>query len=70
MVGHAKSRPKQQYNHHTDVNKTRLITQDVLMTRMAIQEKDRLIELLTNEVSGQLLMIEKTDVCRLQLTLN
>ena len=32
--------------------KTRLIQQDVLMTRVAIQEKDSMIESLKNEVSG------------------
>lgn len=57
-----KNRPKRRHDHHTNVNKTRLMTQDVLTTRVALQEKDRLIELLTNEVSGRLSMIEKTNV--------
>lgn len=52
-------RAKRQHNQHTNAGKARLIAQDVLTTRVAMQEKDQLIELLTNQVSGRLLMIER-----------
>jgi hypothetical protein len=45
----------------TQVEKARLIPQDVLMTRIAIQEKERSIELLKDEASGWLLMIRRDD---------
>jgi len=41
------------------VEKARLIPQDVLVTRIANQEKDQSIELLKNEASGGLLMIRR-----------
>jgi hypothetical protein len=43
----------------TQVEKARLIPQDVLMTRIAIQEKEKSIELLKDEASGRLLMIRR-----------
>ena len=43
------------------VEKARLIPQDVLVTRIAIQEKDKSIELLKDEASGQLLMIQRNN---------
>jgi hypothetical protein len=43
----------------TQVEKTRLVPQDVLTTRVALQEKERSIELLKNEASGRLLMIQR-----------
>lgn len=51
-----KCRAKRQYNEDTP-DKTRLIVQPDLMTRVALQEKDHMIELLKNEVSSRLLMI-------------
>lgn len=42
---------KRQHSGETG-DKTRLVAQDVLTTRVAIQEKDQTIELLKNEVSG------------------
>lgn len=41
----------------TQVDKARLIPQDVLVTRIAIQEKDKSIELLKDEASDRLLMM-------------
>jgi hypothetical protein len=41
------------------VKKARLIPQDVLVTRIAMQEKKKLIELLKDEASGRLLMIQR-----------
>jgi hypothetical protein len=43
------------------VEKARLIPQDVLMTRIAIQEKEKSIELLKDEASGRLLIIQRDD---------
>jgi len=43
----------------TQVEKARLIPQDVLMTRIVIQEKEKSIELLKDEASGRLLMIQR-----------
>jgi hypothetical protein len=41
------------------VEKARLIPQDVLVTRIAMQEKEKSIELLKDEASGWLLMIQR-----------
>ena len=46
-----KNGAKRQHNEDT-VDKARLVPQDVLMTRVVIQEKDHMIELLKKEVSG------------------
>jgi hypothetical protein len=46
-----KNGAKRQHSGATG-NKARLVPQDVLKTRMAIQEKDQTIELFKNEVSG------------------
>jgi hypothetical protein len=46
-----KLRAKRQHSGDTG-DKARLIPQDILTTRVAIQEKDNMIELLKNEVSG------------------
>ena len=47
-----KTKSKQQHNEHT-ADKTTLIAQDILTTRVAMQEKDNVIDLLKNKVSGQ-----------------
>ncbi|KAF8805354.1 hypothetical protein BYT27DRAFT_7213264 [Phlegmacium glaucopus] len=58
-----KRRAKRRHNLDTDpttnatTNTRQGTSQDVPMSRIAIQEKDKLIELLKNEASGQLLMI-------------
>ena len=50
-----KTKSKRQHNEHTAdaADKTRLIAQDILTTRVAMQEKDNVIDLLKNEVSGR-----------------
>jgi hypothetical protein len=47
-----KTRDKRRRSGGDTEDKARLVPQDVLMTRMVIQEKDNMIELLKNEVSG------------------
>ena len=44
------NRPKRRHSGETG-DKARLVPQDVLTTRVAIQEKDRMIEMLKDEVS-------------------
>ena len=44
------------------VEKARLIPQDVLVTRIAMQEVEKLIELLKYKTSGQLLMIQRDNL--------
>ena len=53
-LGNAKRRRNQDTNvTKTQVEKTRLVPQDVLTTRVALQEKEKSIELLKDEASGR-----------------
>ena len=54
-----KYRAKKRQHTGATGDKARLVPQDVLTTRVAIQEKDRIIELLKNEVSGYIGDIER-----------
>jgi hypothetical protein len=63
-LDNAKRRRNQDTNvTKTQVEKTRLVPQDVLTTRVALQEKERSIELLKDEASGQLPMIQRILRC-------